>query len=94
MLDTQVKFILIIYFISPNVSKILLQHVINMKKLVCYRTIFFTAHLNSDTKFSSEIFYLGASGVVQWLSRLPMQGTRVRSLVWEDWEAPTCYGDS
>ena len=28
--------------------------------------------------------------VAQWLRiRLPMQGTRVRSLVWED---PTCHG--
>ena len=32
----------------------------------------------------------GASLVVQWLRiRLPMQGTRVRALVWED---PTCRG--
>ena len=33
---------------------------------------------------------LGASLVAQWLRiRLPMQGTRVRALVWED---PTCHG--
>ena len=33
---------------------------------------------------------LWASLVVQWLRiRLPMQGTRVRALVWED---PTCRG--
>ena len=32
----------------------------------------------------------GTSLVVQWLRiRLPMQGTRVRDLVWED---PTCCG--
>ena len=32
----------------------------------------------------------GASLVVQWLRiHLPMQGTRVRALVWED---PTCRG--
>ena len=32
----------------------------------------------------------GASLVVQWLRVcLPMQGTRVRALVWED---PTCHG--
>ena len=32
----------------------------------------------------------GASLVAQWLGiRLPMQGTRVRALVWED---PTCRG--
>ena len=31
-----------------------------------------------------------ASLVVQWLGiRLPMQGTRVQALVWED---PTCHG--
>ena len=37
-----------------------------------------------------EIKKLGASLVVQWLRiRLPMQGTRVRALVWED---PTCRG--
>ena len=34
--------------------------------------------------------YDGASLVAQWLRiRLPMQGTRVRALVWED---PTCRG--
>ena len=33
---------------------------------------------------------LGASLVAQWLRiHLPMQGTRVRALVWED---PTCRG--
>ena len=33
---------------------------------------------------------LGASLVVQWLRvRLPMPGTQVRSLVWDD---PTCRG--
>ena len=33
---------------------------------------------------------LGASLVAQWLRIcLPMQGTRVRALVWED---PTCHG--
>ena len=34
----------------------------------------------------------GASLVVQWLRIcLPMQGTRVQALVWED---PTCHGAS
>ena len=34
--------------------------------------------------------HLGASLVAQWLRiHLPMQGTRVRALVWED---PTCHG--
>ena len=38
----------------------------------------------------SFIIKYGTSLVVQWLRiRLPMQGTRVRSLVWED---PTCCG--
>ena len=33
---------------------------------------------------------LGASLVAQWLGiLLPVQGTRVRALVWED---PTCHG--
>ena len=37
-----------------------------------------------------KIVGLGTSLVVQWLRiRLPMQGTRVRALVWED---PTCRG--
>ena len=34
--------------------------------------------------------HTGASLVAQWLRiRLPMQGTRVRALVWED---PACLG--
>ena len=37
-----------------------------------------------------KINILGASLVAQWLRVcLPMQGTRVRALVWED---PTCRG--
>ena len=45
-------------------------------------------------KFRHEVNYknrqLGTSRVAQWLRiRLPMQGTRVRALVWED---PTCRG--
>ena len=37
-----------------------------------------------------QMFMFGASLVAQWLRvRLPMQGTRVRALVWED---PTCRG--
>ena len=39
---------------------------------------------------SFKTLRLGASLVAQWLGvRLPMQGTRVRALVWED---PTCHG--
>ena len=40
--------------------------------------------------FTFQNKYQGTSLVVQWLRiRLPMQGTRVRALVWED---PTCRG--
>ena len=39
---------------------------------------------------SLKISLVGASLVAQWLRVcLPMQGTRVRALVWED---PTCHG--
>ena len=47
---------------------------------------------NTIIKFvtSKECALLGASLVAQWLRiSLPMQGTRVRALVWED---PTCRG--
>ena len=41
-------------------------------------------------KLTTETFILGTSLVAQWLRiRLPMQGTRVRALVWED---STCCG--
>ena len=44
--------------------------------------------LKSNGIFKKAIW--GASLVVQWLRIcLPMQGTRVRALVWED---PTCRG--
>ena len=53
-------------------------------------------HLKNEEKkvfqwYSSWIFNKNrASLVAQWLRiRLPMQGTRVRALVWED---PTCRG--
>ena len=40
--------------------------------------------------FKSIKVVSGASLVAQWLRiHLPMQGTRVRALVWED---PTCHG--
>ena len=49
---------------------------------------------NSQTKLEVECVdqkpMKGASLVAQWLRIcLPMQGTRVRALVWED---PTCHG--
>ena len=41
-------------------------------------------------KISNRKGNVGTSLVAQWLKiRLPMQGTQVRSLVWED---PTCCG--
>ena len=44
-------------------------------------------HHNSECK---KYHISGASLVAQWLRVcLPMQGTRVRALVWED---PTCHG--
>ena len=40
--------------------------------------------------YQKNLLDLGTSLVAQWLRiRLPMQGTRVRALVWED---PTCRG--
>ena len=43
----------------------------------------------SDKFLSVKRASIGASLVAQWLRiRLPMQGTRVRALVWED---PTCH---
>ena len=48
--------------------------------------------LSNTTDIKKSFYYLktGASLVAQWLSiRLPMQGTRIRALVWED---PTYHG--
>ena len=46
--------------------------------------------LSSKLKLRIKKYVLRASLVAQWLRiRLPMQGTRVRALVWED---PTCRG--
>ena len=46
--------------------------------------------MNTDAKILNKILATGASLVAQWLRIcLPMQGTRVRALVWED---PTCRG--
>ena len=54
-----------------------------VKRLINYTT--FKRRASVDEKDT-----LGASLVVQWLRIcLPMQGTRVRALVWED---PTCRG--
>ena len=46
--------------------------------------------LNSIVLYNFQKFHTGTSLVAQWLRiHLPMQGTRVRSLVRED---PTCRG--
>ena len=56
-------------------------------------TVFLSPNLGSKIPllllFIFLIFYLGTSLVAQWLRiRLPLQGTQVRALVWED---PTCH---
>ena len=46
--------------------------------------------LSFDLRLSYSKVILWASLVAQWLGiRLPMEGTWVRALVWED---PTCHG--
>ena len=55
---------------------------------------YFAVHLKLTQHCKSTILQykikIRASLVAQWLRiRLPMQGTRVRALVWED---PTCRG--
>ena len=48
-----------------------------------------TKHQTSSAKVKTKT-KCRASLLAQWLRiRLPMQGTRVRALVWED---PTCHG--
>ena len=50
--------------------------------LVCYESLLWWKYIKK--------YNFGASLVAQWLRIcLPMQGTRVRALVWED---PTCRG--
>ena len=47
-------------------------------------------HFNYKDIYGLKVNGMGASLVAQWLRiRLPMQGTWVRVLVWED---PTCHG--
>ena len=49
-----------------------------------------SAAVNTGVHVSFKIRAFRASLVAQWLRIcLPMQGTRVRALVWED---PTCHG--
>ena len=48
------------------------------------------SHTGVWANLCTKVVLSGASLVAQWLRvRLPMQGTRVRALVWED---PTCRG--
>ena len=48
------------------------------------------SHLHYSFMFKIKIYNSRASLVAQWLGVcLPMRGTRVRALVWED---PTCHG--
>ena len=62
-----------------------------------YRTMFWTLVSNWGSSsgtlnsfLASRVWFLGTPLVAQWLRiRLPMQGTRVWSLVWED---PICRG--
>ena len=66
----------------------------NYRKLVMFCTVTTLVFVGKTCSFSHLKFFhikkvhYGASLVVQWLRIcLPMQGTRVRALVWED---PTC----
>ena len=53
-------------------------------------TVYVTTLRRSVMHLSLKKLFLGTSLVAQWLRiHLPMQGTRVRALVWED---PTCRG--
>ena len=56
-----------------------------------YRKLCATAGLADEDAFlNNKLIQHGVSLVAQWLRIcLPMQGTRVRALVWED---PTCRG--
>ena len=71
------------------------KNLINIKSFnLCSKSenclIFFSFNLSQATFPIQVKNTLGASLVAQWLRIcLPMQGTRVRALVWED---PTCRG--
>ena len=55
-----------------------------------YRTVRACGQVDVNLRISVTIKTARASLVAQWLSvSLPMQGTRVRALLWED---PTCRG--
>ena len=57
-----------------------------VQRFTVYQVFFHTHYLS----IKSSKWLCRASLVAQWLRIcLPMQGTRVRALVWED---PTCHG--
>ena len=59
-------------------------------KYIIYSEVNLPHQLLPLISFFYQKMYLGASLVAQWLRVcLPMQGTRIRALVWED---PTCRG--
>ena len=64
-----------------NETSHLVIHLSHCKYIIFYQI---------EDKAKSKEKSTGTSLVVEWLRiRLPMQGTRVRALVWED---PTCRG--
>ena len=61
-----------------------------LRQLITVKTLKFCPIRNHRQKNNRLEVDVGTSLVAQWLRiRLPMQGTRVRALVWED---PTCHG--
>ena len=57
---------------------------------ISHKLFIFSGENKREIKVNKKIHLPGASLVAQWLRIcLPMQGTRVRALVWED---PTCRG--
>ena len=66
-------------------------HLEQLRFYLCYSKItFFEGRALMFAKICLQNLQFGASLVAQWLRVcLPMQGTRVRAVVWED---PTCRG--
>ena len=58
----------------------------DIKRSTCFQNSNLNIHINVCTSLK---YLMGTSLVAQWLRiRLPMQGTQVQALVWED---PTCH---